>query len=444
MINNTALKFHAIPTFLNYIFNQLCIASLLILLFVSAGISQSITFNNQQDIDNFSTTYPGLNEVEYLTINGSDIINLEGLSQLVKIKVRLTIYSTSLVDLAGLDNLISLNENDVDDLHLSIFDNPQLETLEALDNVEYDFEFGTIVIIDNPNLTVCNVNFICSHLTKHRPFLVWRNGENCSQYNEITSACTIEYELDDKSLIYSTGFENWGNLHPEGFQVLFIEQGDVIAHVLNKVEALTEGESAMSLTNDYIIIDEHLPVYIVSPIPSTEENVNIEFDCKCKGEGLCEIFILESNASDEITGFRPLWTIQSSDTSLYHIQFSEVAHSSSSQKIGGIGFKVSSETSFPTTVAEFILDDLKIYAAQPTSTLDLNNEPKIYPNPTSSFMTIDGVESTSILRVYNARGELVLQKMNDSPIDLSGYAKGVYYIKVSNENSNSSYKIIKQ
>ena len=70
-----------------------------------------ITFNTQQQIDDFPTNYPGCIIIEgYLDIQGfSNITNLNGLSQIVEIGGYLSIISSfSLDDLSGLDNLQSV------------------------------------------------------------------------------------------------------------------------------------------------------------------------------------------------------------------------------------------------------------------------------------------------------------------------------------------------
>lgn len=74
-------------------------------------LPDGLEITSQSTIDNFSTTYPDCTEIEGLvTIHGSDISNLNGLSAITSFKGGLSIYGTqTLTNLAGLDNVTHID-----------------------------------------------------------------------------------------------------------------------------------------------------------------------------------------------------------------------------------------------------------------------------------------------------------------------------------------------
>jgi hypothetical protein len=107
-------------------------------LFTLHSVGQSclpdgITFQYQFQIDNFSSAYPGCTEIEGdVTINGSDIYNLNGLLVLTSIGGDLSIHNNpQLTILEGLNNTNHIGGN------LIIESNDNLITLSGLENLVY-------------------------------------------------------------------------------------------------------------------------------------------------------------------------------------------------------------------------------------------------------------------------------------------------------------------
>ncbi|MFC5195701.1 DUF5074 domain-containing protein [Bizionia hallyeonensis] len=73
-------------------------------------------------------------------------------------------------------------------------------------------------------------------------------------------------------------------------------------------------------------------------------------------------------------------------------------------------------------------------------------ELKIYPNPASSFFNIKGVNGVMDMDMYDITGKLVKQLKNTSlkTIDISSLKQGVYVVKITSQNKNGLYKLIKQ
>lgn len=84
-----------------------------------------------------------------------------------------------------------------------------------------------------------------------------------------------------------------------------------------------------------------------------------------------------------------------------------------------------------------------------TKIISNSNELKVYPNPSTNIITIEAQfnENYGTLRIFNINGqELIKQivKQKETQIDISKLPKGIYFIKIENDNSTKDCKIIKQ
>ena len=79
----------------------------------------------------------------------------------------------------------------------------------------------------------------------------------------------------------------------------------------------------------------------------------------------------------------------------------------------------------------------------PSQITEQNKELKIYPNPTSGNLNIVTVRPSDIY-IFSSTGQLVYNGKCDETLqlDLSDFNKGLYFLKVSNENYTKTTKII--
>ncbi len=71
----------------------------------------------------------------------------------------------------------------------------------------------------------------------------------------------------------------------------------------------------------------------------------------------------------------------------------------------------------------------------------------IYPNPVKDLLNITTPLSNYAIEVYTLQGQLVANTKNNSgsmTFDYSGYASGIYLMKLTSENASQTFKIIKQ
>lgn len=71
------------------------------------------------------------------------------------------------------------------------------------------------------------------------------------------------------------------------------------------------------------------------------------------------------------------------------------------------------------------------------------NSIKVYPNPTTDYLIVDGVEGSAKIEMYNLTGQQVLQQEFDSQIRLNlDLASGIYLIKVKQQTKEITKKIV--
>lgn len=72
-------------------------------------------------------------------------------------------------------------------------------------------------------------------------------------------------------------------------------------------------------------------------------------------------------------------------------------------------------------------------------------QPKVYPNPATNFLNVE-VESGSVLKLFNASGQLMLERSSvdtKTLLSLEGYSNGLYLLVIEGSNGNSTLKISK-
>lgn len=66
----------------------------------------------------------------------------------------------------------------------------------------------------------------------------------------------------------------------------------------------------------------------------------------------------------------------------------------------------------------------------------------IYPNPTTGIINISNNEAVENMNITDINGKLIHHQTNNSPIDLSQHAKGIYFINITTEKGVVNKKIV--
>ncbi len=220
---------------------------------------QYITFETQQEIDDFAVNYPNCTEIQgNVSIVGDyyDIVSLQALSNITIINGDLFISGTEanpfggepllLSSLAGLENLTTIGGDlrlrhldGLTDLtgfsnlsliggHLEIGyyyhedfqggsyyidgGNHELISLNGLNNLT---SVSSLQIAYNPKLSTCNASFMCNYLQNNGQSDIQDNASGCNSASQILqscsfiSACTEQDSLSLVSLYNATNGANW-------------------------------------------------------------------------------------------------------------------------------------------------------------------------------------------------------------------------------------------
>ena len=68
---------------------------------------------------------------------------------------------------------------------------------------------------------------------------------------------------------------------------------------------------------------------------------------------------------------------------------------------------------------------------------------KIFPNPVKNSLYISGDSSNYNIKIYSLLGQLVMVASNVDEVDVSSLTKGIYIIKINDENSTTTKRFIK-
>ncbi|QQX76404.1 MULTISPECIES: T9SS type A sorting domain-containing protein [Aequorivita] len=423
-------------------------------------LPNGITFYNQETIDNFSTDYSGCSVIEgNVTIHDifGDITNLNGLSQIVEIQGGLVINSShQLIDLTGLDNLNILGEG------LYISENNNLVNLHGLENLN---SVGNLSIRNNDNLTnISNLNIM-----QINDAISISYNDILSSLNGLENITSINYLLIDNndSLTNLSGLDGLSIIN-SGFDILrndgLIDLSGLDALVYTNYGVISENGSLLTLqglesltTINYFYIQLNDQLQDISGLSSLTEI--IEFNGI---EG--RLMILENNMLLSLNGLEGLTAV--------HGELG-IANNNQLSNIGGIR-NVDAETitnlyiNYNPNLSECavlsVCDHLDIdlentyindnnigcqtpQEVEAACALDTEENQiakiKIYPNPTNGSFEISGLKDGTI-EIIDSQGRTVKKMdLGERNYSISELTSGIYFVKITSENSSLTKQLIK-
>lgn len=425
--------------------------------------SSPIILSTQEEVNSFSTSYPNcINLGNDLKIEGENIIDLSGLSDIKSINGSLIINNTSLEDLSGLDSLTFIGGQS-----LSIVNNPQLENVSTLINAQCDISF--LRIDDNPNLTTlaglegvsfsylyiknctalteCQLESICQHFANFHSYYITNNGSGCNAREDIVVACNFPEDNNVSTSCYEDGFEDWElDTIPLDWQgSTSISWSDSINIV--KVPALVEGEYAVSLRSNVPFAEGNLDTEIGYDLPCTADLIDIEFTYRCSGEGWCSINLIQEDAEIGQLDFRgTIWT-SGTDGIQRTVILENIPVHPLYDFFRYIRFKASPVwTSVGSSgVSEFVIDNLIISSKEYVSSTQETSikSLEVYPNPTSSDLNINCTQAYEEILIYNSLGQQIMSLDFVKRIDLSQLEKGIYFLVMRNNEREITRRVVK-
>ena len=118
----------------------------------------------------------------------------------------------------------------------------------------------------------------------------------------------------------------------------------------------------------------------------------------------------------------------------------------------------SSETFIPAAIGEYYVmisdgncsENSYLFNYTISTTRNLREEIKIYPNPTTGHLNIELDFIYESIKVISPLGKQLLEIQNNSndnnisKLDLSNFNKGIYLLKIENNNQIMNYRILLQ
>jgi len=145
----------------------------------------NVWLHSQAEVNAFGATYPFCTQIQgYLILSGADITNLSPLSNLTGV---------------GGD--------------LSIFENPQLTDISALQNIVVSSDYS-IYIQDNPMLAVCNIDAVCAFMQNSGWVGISNNAPGCNNKNEVAYQCGLECPVGSVSLYSQADVDDFAAYFP--------------------------------------------------------------------------------------------------------------------------------------------------------------------------------------------------------------------------------------
>ncbi|MBZ9786401.1 T9SS type A sorting domain-containing protein [Psychroflexus sp. CAK57W] len=69
---------------------------------------------------------------------------------------------------------------------------------------------------------------------------------------------------------------------------------------------------------------------------------------------------------------------------------------------------------------------------------------KLYPNPASNLIHLEGIENPERIEIFNLQGKLLLSRSGVTTVDVSSLAKGIYIFRASHNRRKIIKKMIKK
>ncbi len=401
----------------------------------------NITLSTQEDIDQFSINYPDLHSVDVLKINGLEITDLSGLHQLEEIQRYIYISETSIQDLRGLENITVIDPTGTQQGGIYLFENPELESIEAIADVLMPEKWGRISIGDNPKLATCGHPFVCDMVARHQVVWLFNNAPGCDNIHEVQLACDIDVSPLNGPVLFEESFENWVEGVPVGYDIELVYT-DGLANI-ERVPALSDGDYAVLLRSNVPHFEGNFDTWIDTSLTAEYPSIDLSMTYRCLGEGWCTIglgqgFIDSSGVNQR--SFLHRWAGDSTT-------FTFVARNINPNEPFDIFNRLQLMASPVWTpvgsfgVSEFIIDDIKITGPDTSSTIE-NFEPQqwVYPNPSTGQIYFKNVPQNLAYTLYDMKGSLISKGRISNEL-LFIEQKGMFYLQLSDPYDPNFYQV---
>jgi Secretion system C-terminal sorting domain/Receptor L domain len=444
-----------------------------------------ITFNTQAQIDAFPIDHPGCETIQgNVTVTGSSITNLDGISQIKNVEGNFTITGcTSLNDYSPISNLEVVNGN----LYIK---RVTAGDISGFNNLSY--VGGNLSFVGNyPG--IANINgFNHSNLVIGNSLQF--NGPNIFSINGFNGVSYLKYlrfyQINGQSGV--TGFQNLTSLsnstNPPNLNGLIIQFTGIsnLAFLSNlsssfgnfKIDnnpllsSITELSSLNSINGEIqlsynanlseceiqALCDRINPVTGIVSIYGNSSGCNSIPEVETECSTLSVNWLLQPNAKLLNNQTQITWSIAAQLNNAKYI----IEHSKDGRTFSSIGEIAGDGTINETKHYEYIhlspsigINYYRIkqvdYDGQ-YSYSDIvsvfckreGNDVSIYPNPSSNIINLNGADGSSYT-IYDLVGRQVIDgQISDDAISIDHLSPGMYYLHLDSDSVKSVYKIWKE
>ncbi len=378
-------------------------------------------------------------------IHNDSLISLSGLENLTSIGGGLKISSNDvLTSLSGLGNLTSIGG------FLDIYFNPTLASLSGLENL--NFIGGELWIWYNFSLSACNEQGLCNYLLNPSGSInILENAPGCNNPPEVASICGFtmpcmpygnyyfinQADIDSFQTNYPGCSEINGSVKISGMDIINLNGISEITSIGASLEiwdnfvltSLTGLESLASI-GENLWIDENFDLTSLSGLENLTSiggNISIEFN-------------------DDLTSLSGLDSIDAGSISNLSIHGNGLLSTCDVKSIceylaAPIG-NVEIYLNAPGCNSEEEIEEACLTAVEENIT---NDEISLFPNPATSFITINIKEGIPIEEaiIYNHLGQKVLVAVPvNNTVDVSRLKPGIYFLEVITSESRTGTKLV--
>jgi hypothetical protein len=206
------------------------------------------------------------------------LTSLDGLNSLTTIGGSLLIYGqNALTSLLALENLTTIDGNLQIGFMAPYYDlgNASLTSLSGLENINAA-SIDSLVIIENPSLSACNVQSICDYLVSlNGSVSIYNNATGCNNPPEVANGCGItmtclpfghyyfhhQSEIDNFQDNYPACVDLAGNIRISGTDIVNLEGLDPLHSVGGSLSIYSTGLTGFSGLDNLFSIGGNLIMY---------------------------------------------------------------------------------------------------------------------------------------------------------------------------------------
>ncbi len=448
-------------------------------LFTQNCLPQGIQFTTQHDIDMFPVNHPGCFYLDgSVVIQGDDIVNLNGLSQIISIAFGLTIQNNpNLVNLTGLENLhlisgdlMILYNNSLTSLNgltridsiqsLTVYGNPNLESIGGIGSIREIEQY--VAILNNPKLQ--NLSGLDSIQILTGELRIQNNIALMDLHGLEALRSILELNLyNNFHLINLNGLSSLDSIH----HALIISANDALVN-LEGLKRLKYIRTELQLTNNKII--QHPTgmdsINFIGDLaftrnPAIEDfeglesltslgTINLYGNLSLRNlNGLSSLKSMDGyltlDDNDQLDDIQELQELDFSDLQGLLIRNSGSIANCSIESIcnyiaqgGTYGF---TDNAVGCNTPQEVIDRCTVGIEDPGKADFI-----IYPNPTKGILKISNFDiDHAIIQIFDVQGRnLNGFTIFDNSIDLSNLSQGIYFITIQTQNQRIVKRVIKE